>query len=89
MDTNEFNFYMKAGLAEENKVISADFTFCTTLRLGMEMNKNESIKLLLNHIFKLNRMSYNDLILLDLPMFLTYPRIERIYPFLGRNYDEM
>lgn len=76
------------GLSEENKIIQTDFTFCTTLRLGMEMNLNESVKLILNHIFKLNRKEYNDLVQLDLPKTLEFANISRIFPFLGRSHEE-
>jgi len=87
-DKELYNFYKMMDLCEENMIIQNDFTFCTSLRLGMEMNQNESIKLILNHIFKLNRKAYNDLIQLDLPMILKYPKIERIFPFLGRSHKE-
>ena len=87
-DKELYNFYKMMGLCEENKIIQTDFTFCTTLRLGMEMNQNESVKLLLNHIFKLNRKEYNDLVQLDLPKILEYAKIERIFPFLGRSHKE-
>ena len=87
-DKELYSFYKMMGLCEENKIIQTDFTFCTTLRLGMEMNQNESVKLLLNHIFKLNRKEYNDLVQLDLPKILEYAKIERIFPFLGRSHKE-
>jgi hypothetical protein len=43
---------------------------------------------LIEKIFDINDRAYQELIMIDLPTFLEYPRIERLYPFLERDYEE-
>lgn len=82
------DYYQKIGLCEENLMIQADFNFVTTLRLAMELGANQSVRLLLNKIFELNRPAYKEVLMLDLPKFLEDDLLERIYPFLERDYEE-
>jgi hypothetical protein len=55
----------------------------------MELNSNQSVKILLEKIFKLNDIKYQELLMIDLTRFLQMPRIERLYDFLERDYEEM
>jgi len=54
----------------------------------MALNSNQTVKILLEKIFDINHRSYQELLMIDLPAFLNYPRIERLYPFLERDYEE-
>jgi len=81
-------FFRTIELCEDNLVIQADFNFVTTLRLAVELGANQTVKLLLKHIFTLNRREYQEAIMLDLPKFLDQDLIERIYPFLERDHSE-
>jgi hypothetical protein len=65
-----------------------DFNFTTTLRIAMELNSNQTVKILLEKIFSINHRAYQELLMIDMPRFLNYPRIERLYPFLERDYEE-
>lgn len=76
------------GLAEETLIIQMDFNFCTTLRIAMEMNKNQSVKVLMEKVFEINNIKYQDLLKMDLPIFLRQPGIQRLYDFLERDYEE-
>lgn len=82
------DFYKKIGLCEDNLMIQADFNFVTTLRLAIELGANQSVKLLLNKIFELNRAAYKEILMLDLPKLLEDDLLERIYPFLERDHEE-
>lgn len=79
---------IQLGLAEKNLIIQTDFNFCTSLRIAMALNSNQTVKLLMEKIFDINDRAYQELIMIDLPTFLEYPRIERLYPFLERDYEE-
>jgi len=81
-------YYNEVGLCEENKVVQVDFNFVTTIRLAIELNQNQSVKLLLRKVFDLNRKSYQEYLMLDFPKILHAPLVERIYPFLERDHDE-
>ena len=76
------------GLAEETLVIQMDFNFVTTIRLAMEMDKNASVKILMQKVFDINHIIYQDLFKIDLPIFLKFPGIQRFYDFLERDYEE-
>ena len=76
-------------LADENLLIQADFNFCTTIRIAMELNCNQSVKVILEKVFELNDIKYQELIMLDLPVMLRMPRIERLYDFLERDNEEL
>jgi hypothetical protein len=54
----------------------------------MALNANQTVKLLIEKIFDINDRVYQELLMIDLPTFLQYPRIERLYPFLERDYEE-
>ena len=54
----------------------------------MALNANQTVKILMERVFDINDRVYQELIMIDLPTFLTYPRIERLYPFLERDYEE-
>lgn len=64
------DFYKKIGLCEDNLIIQPDFNFVTTLRLAIELGANQSVKLLLNRIFKDNKRIYQEALMLDLPKLL-------------------
>jgi len=76
-------------IADENLIISADFNFCTTVRIAMEQNCNQSVKVILEKVFELNNIKYQELLMMDLPRFLQLPRIERLYDFLERDNEEL
>jgi len=84
----KLNFYKKIGLCEDNLIIQPDFNFVTTLRLGVELQANQSVKLILKKIFDENKRVYQEAIMLDLPIVLDFELIERIFPFLERDHDE-
>jgi len=54
----------------------------------MELNSNQSVKLMLQNVFKINSMEYQEMMMLDFPKFLQFPNIKRIYPFLERDFEE-
>lgn len=76
-------------LADENLIIQADFNFCTTVRIAMELNCNQSVKVILEKVFELNNIKYQELLMLDLSIMLKMPRIERLYDFLERDNEEL
>jgi len=57
-------------LCEENLLIQCDFNYCTSLRIAMELNSNQSVKILLEEIFKQNDIKYQELLMIDLAKFL-------------------
>ena len=69
-------------------MVQIDFNFVSSIRLAMELNSNQSVKLMLNNVFKLNSIEYQEMMMLDLPKMLQQPKIERIFPFLERDYEE-
>lgn len=79
---------MELNLAEENLLIQVDFNFCTSLKIGMKLNSNQSVKVLLEKIWELNDSKYQELLMLDLPVYLSQPKIERFYDFLERDANE-
>lgn len=80
--------FMDMQLCEKNLLIQLDFNFCSTLRIAGELNENQSVKVLLMKIFELNSIDYQDIFMLELPVMLKMPRIDRIYGFLHRDYAE-
>jgi hypothetical protein len=82
------DYYLKVGLCEENLCVQIDFNFVSSLRLAMELNSNQSVKILLNKVFEINSKPYQEMMMLDLPKMLQQKNIERIYPFLERDYEE-
>jgi len=54
----------------------------------MALNSNQSVKILLEKIWELNNIRYQELLMLDLPVFLRLPKIERFYDFLERDAAE-
>ena len=52
------------------------------------MNKNQSVKLLIEKVFEINHIKYQDLLKMDLPIFLRQPWVQRLYDFLERDYEE-
>jgi hypothetical protein len=42
----------------------------------------------LKKVFELNSKPYQEMMMLDLPKMLQQPKIERIFPFLERDYEE-
>lgn len=84
-----YNNFMELKIADENLIISADFNFCTTVRIAMELNCNQSVKVILEKVFELNNIKYQELLMMDLPRFLQLPRIERLYDFLERDNEEL
>ena len=82
------SYYLKAGLAEENLIVNVDYTFVTSLRKAMELNKNQAIKLLVERIFEDNETAYQEIMMLEFPKFLEMPNIDRFYDFLMRDYEE-
>lgn len=75
-------------LCEKNLLIQLDFNFCSTLRFAAELNENQSLKNLLDTIFDINSIDYQDIFMLELPVQLKMPKIEWIYDFLHRDYEE-
>jgi len=84
-----YNNFLDMKIADENLIISADFNFCTTVRMAMELNCNQSVKVILEKVFELNNIKYQELLMMDLPRFLQLPRIERLYDFLERDNEEL
>jgi hypothetical protein len=54
----------------------------------MALNANQTVKILMEKVFDINDRVYQQLLMMDLPTYLQYPRIERLYPFLERDYEE-
>jgi hypothetical protein len=81
-------FYVDAKLCEENLMVQIDFNFVSSLRLAMELNSNQAVKLMLNNVFELNSIEYQEMMMLDFPKFLQQKNIKRIYPFLERDNEE-
>jgi len=75
-------------LCESNLLIQLDFNFCSTLRLAAELNSNQSVKILLLKLFDMNEIAYQDILMMELPRMLQLPRIERLYDFLERDFNE-
>ena len=69
-------------------VVQIDFNFVSSLRLAMELNSNQSVKILLKKVFEMNNKKYQEMMMLDLPKMLQQNKIERIFPFLERDYEE-
>jgi len=42
----------------------------STLRLAMELNSNQSVKIIINKVFEINDKKYGDMMMLDLPKML-------------------
>jgi hypothetical protein len=61
----------------------------TTLRLAQELGANQSVKMLLQHVFRVNRPEYQEALMLDLPRLLDDDMKERLYPFLERDHEEL
>lgn len=80
--------YLEMRLCEKNLLIQLDFNFCSTIRIAGELNENQSVKVLLKKIFEINSIDYQDIFMLELPVMLKMPRIDRIYDFLHRDYAE-
>jgi hypothetical protein len=70
-------------------VIQADFNFVSTLRLAQELGANQSIKMLLQYLFEVNKKEYAEVLMLDLPKLLDDNLVERIYPFFERDHEEL
>jgi hypothetical protein len=68
--------------------VQTDFNFVSSLRLAMELNSNQSVKIILQKVFEINSKAYQEMMMLDLPKMLQQTKIERIYPFLERDYEE-
>ena len=68
--------------------MQTDFNFVSSLRLAMELNSNQSVKIILQKVFEINSKAYQEMMMLDLPKMLQQTKIERIYPFLERDYEE-
>lgn len=69
-------------------MVQIDFNFVSSLRLAMELNSNQSVKLMLNNVFKINSIEYQEMMMLDFPKFLQQNNVKRIFPFLERDYEE-
>ena len=39
-------------------------------------------------VFEINHIKYQDLLKMDLPIFLRQPGVQRLYDFLERDYEE-
>ena len=70
-------------------IVQIDFNFTSTFRVALELNCNESIRLLLDKVFEINSKAYQEILNLDLTHFLKYSLPERIYPFFERDEKEM
>lgn len=66
-------------------IVQIDFNFTSTFRVALELNCNESIRLLLNKVFEINSKAYQEILMLDLNHFLKFSLPERIYPFFERD----
>lgn len=82
------DIYENMRLCEKNLLIQLDFNFCSSLRIAAELNSNQAVKQLMTKIFDLNEIQYQEIFMLELPRLLQLPRIERLYPFLTRDYEE-
>ena len=47
-----------------------DFNFCTSIRIAMEMDRNQSVKVLMEKVFDINNIKYQDHFKIDLPIYL-------------------
>lgn len=56
--------------------------------MAIELGQNQSVKLLLGEIFRLNSRDYQEVMMLDLPKFLESDLLSRFYPFLERDHNE-
>jgi len=81
-------YYEQLDLCEQNLLIQVDFNFSSTIRIAAELNQNQSVKILLEKLFELNDIRYQEILMLELPRMLQLPRIERLYDFLERDYSE-
>lgn len=61
----------------------------TTLRLAAELGANQSVKMILHHIFNVNKREFQECMMLDLPKLLDDELVGRMYPFLERDHQEM
>lgn len=64
------DFYFEIGCCEENKIVNVDFNFVTSIRYAMELNNNQTVKLLLLKVFEINSYEYKEIMMLDLPVML-------------------
>jgi hypothetical protein len=87
-EENVMNGYEGMNLCERNLLIQLDFNFCSSLRIAAELNSNQSVKQLMVKIFELNDIKYQEIFMLELPRLLQLPRIERLFDFLTRDYEE-
>jgi len=87
-DTGIMEMYEKIQVCEKNLLIQLDFNFCSTLRIAAELNANQSVKILLHKIFEMNDISYQTMMMMELPRMLQLPCIDRLYDFLERDYHE-
>ena len=81
-------FYRHVGCSGDNLMINLDFNLVTTLRYAMDIDNNQTVKLLLQKVFEINSHHYKDIIMLDLPVMLQQKRIGRLFDFFERDYDE-
>lgn len=66
-----------------------DFNFTSSLRIAAELNSNQAVKQIMTKIFELNDIKYQEIFMMEIPRLLQLPRIERLFPFLTRDYAEM
>ena len=69
-------------------IVQLDFNFISTLRLAIELNQNQSVKMLLKKIFEINSKDYKEIFMIELPIFLKQNLISRIFPFFERDHIE-
>jgi len=69
-DDKILKFFVDAKLCEENLMVQIDFNFVSSLRLAMELNSNQAVKLMLNNVFEINSIEYQEMMMLDFPKFL-------------------
>ena len=69
-------------------IVQLDFNFISTLRLAIELNQNQSVKMLLKKIFEINSKDYKEIFMIELPIFLKQNLISRIFPFFERDHSE-
>ena len=65
-----------------------DFNFTSSLRIAAELNSNQAVKQILQKIFDLNDIKYQEIFMMEIPRLIQLPRIERLFPFLTRDYSE-
>ena len=85
---DKIRFFKDIGLCEDNLLIQPDFNFVTTLRLALELGANQTIKLILNKVFKMGKKEYQEPLMLDLPKLLEKDLIERMFPFMERDHEQ-